>query len=51
MIANQCLHRFGGNAIDHTIIPLAELLDEVTNQQGNIFFSLAQRWDADGKHV
>ena len=50
VIAHQGLHSFGTDAIDHTIIPIAELLDKVAHQQGDVFFSLAQRWDFDRKN-
>src|SRR5579863_10221550 len=51
MIPGQRLHRLGRDAVDHPIIPLAKLLDEVADQQGNVFFPLAQRRDSDGKHI
>src|SRR5579863_1488146 len=51
VIAHQCLHRFRRDAIDLTIVPLAELLNEVANQQRNIFSSLAQRRESNWKYV
>jgi hypothetical protein len=51
MVVNQHLHSFGRDGVDHTIIPLAELLDEMTNQQGDIFSSFAQRRYSNWKHI
>src|SRR5260370_32792911 len=45
------IHRFRRDDNDLTIIPLSELLHEVTNQQRDIFPSLSQRGNSDRKHI
>ena len=51
MIADQCLHGFRWNGVDHTLIPAAEFLDEVADEQRNVFFSFPQRWHPDGEDI
>jgi hypothetical protein len=51
VIADQGLHRFRRDGVNHAVITPAEFLNEVTDQQGNIFLSLAQRWHPDGKDI
>ena len=43
VIPDQSLHRFRKDGVNHAIVPPAELLHEVPDEQGNIFFSLAER--------
>src|SRR5579871_3257444 len=51
MVADQRLHCFGRDAVDHTIIPLAELLDEVADQQRDVISPLAERRNSDGEDI
>src|SRR5690242_4404847 len=51
MISNKCLHGFRRNAIDHPIIPLAKLLDEVADKQRDVISPLAERRNSDGKYI
>src|SRR5258708_28000458 len=51
MIPNQRLHSFRRDGVDYTVILLAELLNEMADQQRNIFFSLPQCRDSDREHI
>ena len=51
MILDQRLRRFGRDTIDHPIIAVAKLLDEMADQQRNVFFALAQGRNADGEDI
>ncbi len=51
VIADQCLHSFRWNGVDHTLIPAAEFFDEVADEQRNVFFSFPQRRHSDGEDI
>ena len=51
VIANQRLHRFREDGIDHPVVALTELLDEAPHQQRNVFRPFAQWRNADRKNV
>jgi hypothetical protein len=51
VIADQGLHRFRRDGVSPAAITPAEFLNELTDQQRNIFLSLAQRWHSDGKDI
>src|SRR6201999_1032856 len=47
----QRLHSFRWDGSDHPVVPAAEFLNEMADQQWDILFSLAQRWYSNGKNV
>ena len=51
MIFEQLLNRGVGNRFHRTIEILAQFLDEVSGQVGNVFLALAQRRNVDGHDV
>jgi len=50
-IPNQCVHDLRGYAFDSPAHSLRKLPCEMTHEQRNIFASLAQRRQQDGKHI
>src|ERR1700675_78941 len=50
-ISGECLHRFGGNKGDGFVEAPAEFLDEIANEQGDIFRPLTESGDVNGENV
>ena len=50
-VIDKCVHRFGGNVLDGFVQAAAEILHEVTNEQGHVFAAFAQRRNLNRKNI